>query len=163
MTRAVPSLIRLSARSKVMPLRGSDRARVPTAVASVGATAAPSTQDGPHGTRGSVPSLRPSTREDDQRGAHQKDAAQVPADLAQGGRQAPPVEQRRQEKQQDSLRQQVHPPKRWEEPDQRADDQQQDRWCDTQMRPEDVAAKDRHAKDDDEVETEQGIFSVDEW
>ena len=48
MTRAVPSLTRLSARSTVRVRRGSTAARVPTAVASVGATAAPSTQAGPH-------------------------------------------------------------------------------------------------------------------
>src|SRR6266700_2968871 len=41
MTRAVPSLTRLSARSTVRMRRGRTAARIPTAVASVGATAAP--------------------------------------------------------------------------------------------------------------------------
>src|SRR5580658_4581797 len=46
-TRAVPSFTRLSARRTVMVRRGSDPASAPTAVASVGATAAPRTQAGP--------------------------------------------------------------------------------------------------------------------
>ena len=46
----MPSFTRLSARSTVTVRRGSVRAIAPTAVASVGATAAPSTHAGPHGT-----------------------------------------------------------------------------------------------------------------
>src|SRR3954447_8068988 len=48
-TRAVPSLMRLSARSRVTFWRGKALARTPTAVASVGASAAPSTHAAPHG------------------------------------------------------------------------------------------------------------------
>ena len=44
----MPSLTRLSARSTVTVRRGRSRARTPTAVASVGASAAPSTHAGPH-------------------------------------------------------------------------------------------------------------------
>lgn len=49
MTRAVPSLTRLSARRVVAVRRGRHFVNAPTAIASVGATAAPSTQAGPHG------------------------------------------------------------------------------------------------------------------
>lgn len=56
-TSAVPSLTRLSARSVVMVRRGSARARTLTAVASVGATAAPSTHAAPQGS----PSRYPTT------------------------------------------------------------------------------------------------------
>ena len=54
-TSAVPSLIRLSARSVVSVRRGRRFARPATAAASVGASTAPST----HAARGSMPSARP--------------------------------------------------------------------------------------------------------
>ena len=94
----MPSLTRLSARSTVTVRRGRSRARTPTAVASVGASAAPRTHAGPHsrpspcavgGDRGGGG--------EDQRGAGQNHDPQVVADLPQRGRQALPVQQCGQE------------------------------------------------------------------
>ena len=51
----MPSLTRLSARRTVTVRRGSERAITPTAVASVGARAAPSTHAGPHGRPSACP------------------------------------------------------------------------------------------------------------
>ena len=150
----MPSLTRLSARSTVTVRRGRSRARTPTAVASVGASAAPSTQAGPHCQAERVRRRRDrGGGGDDQDGAGEDDDPQVVADLAQRGGQALPVEQRRQEEQEHDLRRQLRVAQLRHEPDQHADQHQQDR------RRDRVAARERAAHDQGDPEQHHHLES----
>ena len=90
---------------------------------------------------------------EDQHGAGEDDDPQVVADLPQRGRQALPVQQRRQEQQQHDLRRQLHVPQVRREPDQHSDQDQQDGGCDR------VAARERAARDQGDTEQDDHLES----
>lgn len=96
-------------------------------------------------------------REDDEYGAQLQDAAQVGADLPQGGGEALPVQQDRKEEQQNDFRGQVRLPHRRDEPQEHTCHEQDDRRGDAEALSHGVAHQHGHAQDHDEFETEQGV------
>jgi hypothetical protein len=86
--------------------------------------------------------------------AGEDDNPQVAADLAQGGREALPVEQGGQEHQQHDLRRQLHLAQRRHEPEHHADRQQGDRRRDGELLGQGAAHQQRDTHDDDHLQTE---------
>lgn len=94
--------------------------------------------------------------EDDEYGAQLQDATQVGADFPQGGGQALPVQQHRQEEQQHDVRGQLRVPQGRDEPQEHTRHEQDYGRGDAEALSHDVAHQHGHAQDHDEFETEQG-------
>ena len=94
----------------------------------------------------------------DEHRADQYHDAQVATDLAQGGREALPVEQRRQEHQQNHLGRQLHLAQAGHEPQQGADRQQGDRRGDGQLLGQGATQHQGDAHDDDQLECEHAAL-----
>ncbi len=115
-TSAVPSLMRLSARSTVRVRSGRPAARLPTAVASVGASAAPMTRATAHGIPNQTPT--PATANAVTTTSTvplSRITRTISTALAQRRRDALPEQDRRQEQQQHGLRRQLDLPQRGDE------------------------------------------------
>ena len=155
----MPSLIRLSARSTVTVRRGSPRASTPTAVASVGASAAPSTHAGPHARPSAcaVHGDRGGGGEDQRRAGEHHDP-EVVADLPQRGGQALPVEQRGQEQQQHHLRRQLGLPQARHEADQHPHQHEQDGRRDRVTARQSAAGDQGDPEHDDHLESQHGLI-----